>query len=324
MAGLIAASGYESLLNRTPLSLGAVYGGTIVDRNYEEDLLYHITNSSVLADLTTCGQVIEFVKPPRVGAWRPYEMNTHLIFDQPSSEGFSISICGSSYKAIKVDKDDIRRMCDHWAEYEAAFLEDAWNNLSMLWHNYALSGMQLQLSNRNFGNNAGRYQNINLGSVGNPLHLDVNNILSFFARMRDVLTDNGRWYEGQMFMVAPRAMETLLLETMFAKQMCCNTQDSVLFKGMKARDIMGFTLAVSDRLKPTVDPTTRRLIYPIIAGWTEAYAFVGDVVDAQIDPLSGSFGIGYSMKSVYGGGVIYPEALCKAYASFENNGTVAP
>ena len=321
MANTTVASGYKELLD-TPLGKGVVYAGTIIDRNFEEDMLYYVTNSKVLDELTRCGQVIQFNKPPRVGPWRQYELNQRMIPDQPTSDSFCITVCETAYKSIKVDKMTIYRACENWDAFETGFLNDAWYHLSELWHTSALTGMQLQVSNRNFGKNAGRYGNIDLGTIGNALHLTPDNIVSFFSKMRDVLQDNGRWYDGEMYIIVPRAMETLLLETMFAKQMCCNTGESVLFRGMKASDILGFTVVSTDRLRPVIDPATRRLVYPILAGWNEAYAFTGDILEAQIMPVPGSFGVTYDMLSVYGGGVVYPEALAKAYVTFSTDGVV--
>lgn len=321
MANTVAASGYKDLLE-TPLGKGVVYAGTIIDRNFEDDMLYYITNSSVLDELTRCGQVIQFNKPPRVGPWRPYELNQHMIPDQPTSDSFCITVCEMGYKSIKVDEMNIYRACNDWDAYEAGFLNDAWRQLSELWHNSALTGMQLQVSNRNLGKNAGRYGNIDLGSIGNALHLTPDNIVSFFSRMRDVLQDAGRWYEGEMFIIVPRAMETLLLETVYAKQLCCNTGELALFKGMRASDILGFTVVATDRLRPVVDPATRRLVYPILAGWNEAYAFTGDIVRARLKEMDATFGVTYDMLTVYGGGVVYPEALAKAYVTFSTDGIV--
>lgn len=323
MANTTVASGYKDLLE-TPLGSGVVYAGTIIDRNYEDDILYHITNSTVLEDLTRCGQVIQFNKPPRVGPWRQYELNQTLISDQPTSDSFCLTICDAAYKSVKIDKMSIYRACENWDAYETGFLNDAWWNLSELWHTAAITGMQLQVSSRNMGKRAGRYGNIDLGAIGNPLALSPDNIVAFLSKMRDVLQDAGRWYDGEMYMLVPRAFQTLLLETMFAKQLCCNTGESILFKGMKANDILGFTIVETDRLRPIVDPNTNRLVYPILAGWNEAYGFTGDIIEADLSPIPQSFGLTYNMLTVYGGGVIYPEALVKAYVTFSTDGIVTP
>ena len=318
---MISASGYKDLLN-TPLADGIVYAGTIVDRNFEDDWLYQVTNSRVLDPLLECGQVITFQKPPIVGSWRPYEKNQERVYDQPQGGNFCISICNQSYKSIKIDKQDIRAMCSNWDAYETAFLSDAWYNLSSLWHTDVLTGMSLQVASTNMGTKAGRYKNINLGTIGNALHLTPQNIIAFFDRLKTVLKQAGRWYEGEMFLLVPPAMISLLLQTLYEKQLCCDVSGSLMFKGLRAVDILGFTVIETERLEPTIDPATNRLVYSILAGWNEAYAFSGDIIDADIDKVPNSWGISYNMLSLYGGGVIYPDGLAKAYVTFSTEGNI--
>lgn len=323
MANDLVASGYKDLMD-TPLAKGAIYAGTIIDRNVESDLISAVSNTSVLSELTKCGQIVEFSKPPRIGGWRPYELNQDMIMDEPTSDKFCLTVCKRAYKSIKIDKETIRRMCDAWDDYEQGFLDDAWTQLSALWHLELLTGMQIAPSHRNVGATAGRHGNINLGTIGAPVHLTKDNLVNFYDRLATIFDINGRMYDGDMFVIVPRAMNTLLLETMFAKQMCCNTQESVLFKGVIASNILGFRVIQSDRLRPTIDPATKRLVYPIIAGWDKAFAFTGDIIDAEIRHAPGNnWGVVYNMMSIYGGGAIYPEALAKAYVTFETEG-VAP
>ena len=321
MANVISASGYKDLLN-TPLADGIVFAGMIIDKNFEDDWLHKVTNSRVLDPLLECGQVIQFQKPPQVGSWRPYEKNQERVYDQPKGGNFCISICNQAYKSIKIDKQDIRAMCDNWNAYEGAFLDNAWQNLSALWHTEVITGMQLTVSSKNMGAKAGRYKNINLGTIGNALHLTPQNIIGFFDRLQTTLKQARRWYNGEMFLLVPPAMISLLLQTMHEKQMCCDVSGSLMFKGLRAVDIMGFTVIESDRLEPTIDPATGRLVYTILAGWNEAYAFAGDVIDADIDKIPHSWGVSYNLLSLYGGGVIYPDGLAKAYVTFSTEDTI--
>lgn len=321
MANVISASGYKDLLN-TPLADGIVFAGMIIDKNFEDDWLHKVANSRVLDPLLECGQVIQFQKPPQVGSWRPYEKNQERVYDQPKGGNFCISICNQAYKAIKIDKQDIRAMCDNWNAYEAAFLDNAWQNLSALWHTDVITGMQLAVSSKNMGAKAGRYKNINLGTIGNALHLTPQNIIGFFDRLQTTLKQARRWYNGEMFLLVPPAMISLLLQTMYEKQMCCDISGSLMFKGLRAADIMGFTVIESDRLEPIIDPATGRLVYTILAGWNEAYAFAGDVIEADIDKIPHSWGVSYNLLSLYGGGVIYPDGLAKAYVTFSTEDTI--
>lgn len=321
MANTLSASGYKSILD-TPLATGISFAGMIIDKNFEGDWLDKVTNSRALDSLLECGQVIQFQKPPQVGSWRPYEKNQERVYDQPKGGSFCISICNQAYKSIKIDKQDIREMCDNWNAYETAFLDDAWKNLSALWHNDVLTGMQLAVSSNNMGAKAGRYKNINLGTIGNPIHLTPQDAIGFFDRLQTTLKQARRWYGGEMFLLAPPAMTSLLLQSLYEKQMCCDTDSSLIFNGLRARDIMGFTVIETERIEPTVDAATGRLVYPILAGWNEAYAFAGDVVEADIDKIPHSWGVSYNMLALYGGGVIYPDGLAKAYVTFSTEGTI--
>lgn len=319
---ITSASGYEAL-QATPLGSGVVYGGMIRDRNWETDLIPYISNTSVLDDLIRCGQVIEFRKPPRVGSWRTYEKNQNMVSDQVTSDTFCLTICNADYKSILFDKLDIWTACEHWEEFESAFLEDAWRQLSNLWQRSLLNGMILQASSRNTGKTAGRYNNIDLGTIGSPLELSPETILTSLAKFREVLSDAGRWYDGEMFMVVPNSFNTLMAETIYAKQWCCDPSETVLIKGFKAQNIQGFTVYESDKLRPTVNPSTSKLVYPLLFGWTDAYGFSGDIIEAELKPAPGNtFGLVYNMLTVYGGGIIYPEALARAYVSLSTDGTV--
>ena len=319
---LVAASGYEAL-RTTNLGKGIIYAGTIKARNWDDDFMPFIANTRVLDDLTKCGQVITFDKPPVTGAWRDYEKNQNMVTDQVTAESFCLSICRAAYKSIKFDQLDIDAACDNWDSFETAFLEDAWNNLSDLWKRDLLTGMSLQMSARNVGNAAGRYRNIKMGTIDAPLALSPETIVNFVAKTRELLRSVGRWYERQMFMLVPPEFGTLILQTAYDKQWCCDPSSSVLFNGLKASDIYGFQVIETDLLTPTIDKTTGRLIYPILAGWNDAYAFTGDIVKAEVkDSPGNSFGAVYNMLSVFGGGVVYPEALTKAYVTFSTDGLV--
>lgn len=317
-----SASGYEALAS-TALGSGIVYGGMIKDRNWESDFIPYICNTSVLDDLLRCGQVIQFNKPPRVGAWRTYELNQNLVSDQVTPESTCLSICRMGYKSIKFDKTDIYRACNHWTAFESAFLDDAWRQLSNLWQREVLTGMMLHTSSVNAGKTAGRYKNIDMGTVGSPLHLTPDNLINFLAKQRELLSDMGRWYDGEMFMLVPRQFNTLIMQTLYNKQWCCDTGSSVLIKGLKTPDLQGFTVYETDKLRPVVETGTNRLVYPILAGWQDAYGFAGDIIEAELaKPAGVNFGVLYNMLTIFGGGVIYPEALTKAYVTFSTDAVV--
>lgn len=319
---ITSASGYEAL-SATALGNGVVYAGTIRDRNWESDFMPFIANTRVLDDLTRCGQTIQFDKPARVGPWRQYEKNQNMVSDQVTPDSFCLSICKAGYKSIKFDKLDIARACDHWDAFENSFLNDAWRQLSDLWHRDLITGMMLQTSSNNMGNRAGKYNNIKLGTIGEPYALNPENLITFLSYLSELMDDAGRWYDGEMFLLVPRQFGTLISQTLYEKQWCCDTNSSILVNGMKTPDLQGFSVYESDKLRPTLDRSTMKMVYPLMFGWQDAYGFSGDIIEAELRHAPGnSFGVVYNMLSVYGGGVIYPEALGKAYVTFSTDGTV--
>lgn len=319
MSKPVAASGYKDIY-ATPLGKGVEWGGTLIPRKIEESIIPYVCNTSVLKPLTQCAELIEFRKPVEVGPWRPYEMNQRLIPDEPHADRVCLQICGQAYKSIKIDKETIRRACSEWESVESEMLDSAWNQLEEFLNNDLLTGMMTQVASYNLGKNAGLYGNIDLGTLVSPVDLTPDNIITFFTNMKQVFKDSGRWMDGEMFLVVPEQMLTLLMVTMFNKQLCCNMGESVLFKGLVAKNIYGFTVIESPRMRPTIDAATKKLVFPILAGWNEAYAHTSQIVEADLEKIPGSFGVQYNMLCVYGGGVIYPDALALAHVTFSTTG----
>ena len=319
---LNAASGYNPF-HRMIAESGTIYMKSLIDENREDDMLPYICNTSVLDELTKCGQVIQFDHELTLGGWRPYELNQELQHTQPRKDYSCISICGSHYLRIKVDNEDMRKMCDDWVEYERQFKKAAWEGLSDVWHNDVITGLLLGASDRNKGSKAGRYSNIDLGTATEPRDLTVDNIVLFLTDITRVIRESRRWYDGSMILLVPSAFRALLIQTAFSKQMCCVIGDSVLFKGLQVKDLLGFTLIETDRLVPHIS-NTGRLVYPVIAAWNEGYGFAGDVVESRVIESEKSFSRFYDFRTVFGGGAIYPDGIARAYVTLATDGVVTP
>ena len=320
-ANLITASGYNPFYQMLSKA-GAIYMKSLIDENREDDMLPFIANTSILDELTKCGQVIQFDHELTLGSWRPYELDQELQHTTPRKDYSCISICNTDYLRIKVDNEDRRRMCEDWVEYERQFKKAAWEGLSDTWHNDVLTGMMLGASSRNKGATAGRYGVIDLGTTDAPRDLTPDNLVLFVTDLMRVLEDAKRWYAGNMVLIVPKAFRALLIQTAFAKQMCCMINDSVLFKGLQVQDLLGFTLIETNRLQSFQDPNTRKLVHPIIAAWNESYGFAGDVVEVREVISERSFHTFFDFRTVYGGGAIYPEGLALSYVTLSTDGQV--
>lgn len=118
---LQSASGYGGL-DQTPLARPGYYN-EIIANVYEKDFLQMITNSRISERITACNQVVQILKAPEVGPWRPYQKNQELIPNQVTANAICLSICNAAYNAIKIDELDIHWACERWAQWEQAFLE---------------------------------------------------------------------------------------------------------------------------------------------------------------------------------------------------------
>jgi hypothetical protein len=314
MTGFASSSGHSGLAN-TPLARPQYYE-TIIDRNWGTEFLPEITNSRIDERLFKCGQTVQFMRSGHVAPWRKYELNQHIVPDQIAPDSFCMSICNQGYKAFKFEKQDIREACERWTEFEDSFLMSSYELLAELWRTYVLGAMILEASRFNKGVRAGRYRNINLGDLGAPIIVTPANIITHLTNLKTVLKYAKRWKDGEMFIVIPVGFEAIIAESTFAHQMCC-AENSVLIKGMKADSLLGFKVIEQDLLAPVIEPAAPSgIAHYVIAGWSEAFAFAGDIIDAEIRPVEGSFGIQYQMLATWGGRAIYPDGLAVAYWAF--------
>ena len=316
MTGFASSSGHSGLAN-TPLARPYYYD-TIIDRNWASEFLPEITNTQIDERLFKCNQTVEFARTGHVAPWRKYERNQKLVYDQLAPDSFCMTICNQAYKAFKFEKDDIRRACDRWSSFEDAFLKDSYEMLATTWRTYVLGAMIVEASRFNKGVKAGRYRNIDLGDLGAPIFITPGNIITHLTNLKTVLRYAQRWVEGEMFIVVPFGFDAVIANSAFAHQMgCCSAADSVLIKGMIADRLFGFKVIEQDLLDPVTEAgAPSGIAHYIVAGWSEAFAFAGDVVEAEVGTIPDSFGIGYKMLSVWGGKAVYPDALAVAYWTF--------
>lgn len=309
-----SASGYGGLEN-TPLArIG--YHDKIIANGYEDDFLGLIVNDRIVdGRVMTCNQVVQFQRQARVGPWKPYEKNQELVADQVSPESFCMRLCESAYKDIKFDNLDIAQACERWNSFESGFLDDAYQELSGAWRQYALTGMHLEASPHNKGVQAGRACDINLGTINNPIAITPANFARELAKLKRALMEAHRWVEGRMFIVIPPVIQELLVETPYANAMnlgsCADC--SILVTGQLPGKIMGFDVFVTNDVPSAVDPGTGDVAYYIIAGDKEAFAFVGDIIEGRLMHPTNYFGVRYQMLAVWGGKAITPDALAVAY-----------
>ena len=316
-AGLGLASGYGSI-HDTPLATKG-YHSRIIERGWEKDILGEIVNTRIVAQAFDCNQVVEFILQPDVGPWRKYEDNQVIKPDTVQITSVQMTLCNQAYKAIKIDNNLQRNLCQFWSKFEAGFLDSCYRELSGMWHSFVLSAMVLEADRRNKGANAGRERSINLGTVGAPVRVTPGNLPVNLMNLRNVLVHNNRWKNGEMFLIVPPEFSNVVIQSEYrlAADISCCKDPSMLLTGELPGQLAGFRTIESMRTISAFDPTVNKQAYYILAFWKEAFAFYGDITEGRIIEDKDYWGRQYQMAALWGGKAIYGDAIAVGYWTFE-------
>lgn len=316
-AGLGSASGYGSI-HDTPLAMKG-YHSRIIERGWEKDILGEIVNTRIVAQAFDCNQVVEFILQPDVGPWRKYEDNQVIKPDTVQITSVQMTLCNQAYKAIKIDNNLQRNLCQFWSKFEAGFLDSCYRELSGMWHSFVLSAMVLEADRRNKGANAGRDRSINLGTVGSPVRVTPANLPVNLMNLRNVLVHNNRWKNGEMFLIVPPEFSNVVIQSEYrlAADISCCKDPSMLLTGELPGQLAGFRTIESMRTISAFDTTVNKQAYYILAFWKEAFAFYGDITEGRIIEDKDYWGRQYQMAALWGGKAIYGDAIAVGYWTFE-------
>nr|DAW58911.1 MAG TPA: major capsid protein [Caudoviricetes sp.] len=316
-AGLGSASGYGSI-HDTPLATKG-YHSRIIERGWEKDILGEIVNTRIVAQAFDCNQVVEFILQPDVGPWRKYEDNQVIKPDTVQITSVQMTLCNQAYKAIKIDNNLQRNLCQFWSKFEAGFLDSCYRELSGMWHSFVLSAMVLEADRRNKGANAGRDRSINLGTVGAPVRVTPGNLPVNLMNLRNVLVHNSRWKNGEMFLIVPPEFNNVVIQSEYrlAADISCCKDPSMLLTGELPGQLAGFRAIESMRTISAFDQAVNKQAYYILAFWKEAFAFYGDITEGRIIEDKDYWGRQYQMAALWGGKAIYGDAIAVGYWTFE-------
>lgn len=312
-----SSSGYGGL-EATPLARPGYYN-TIIARVYERDFIPEITNGDIDERVMHCNQQVQVMLAPEVGPWRTYQKNQEMVANQITGEAICLSICNAAYNAIKIDKTDIHFACDRWAAWEEKFLDAAYESYVAMQREWVLTAMVLEASAGNKGSHAGKFANIDLGSRGNPVVVNKDNIPLRMAELQHVLMERLRWKDGEMFVVMPIAFRSVLAMSNFANASWTGTCKpcSIGIDGMWDMPLGGFNVIETTHAPFVVEPDGRVCFY-VIAGHRTAFAYMSDIIDGRLMEMERTFGIEYQMLAVWGGKMIYPDAIAVGYWTFSN------
>ncbi len=313
-----SASGYGGLA-ATPLARDGYYN-EIIARVYERDFIPEITNSEINERVVECNQRVQIMTAPEVGPWRTYQLNQEMVPNQVSADAICLDICNAAYNAFKIDELSIRFACDRWAAWEEKFLDAAYESYVAMQRTWVLTAMVMEADVRNKGAHAGKHGDIDLGSQGNPVVVNRNNIALRVTQLQQVLMEQLRWKDGEMFMVLPIAFRPVLAQSNYANSEWVGGCKTCSFgvDGMWDVPLAGFNI-IETTHSPFVVEQDGRVCYYVIAGHRSAFAYVSDIIRGRLVELEKTFGIEYQMLAVWGGKMLYPDAIAVAYWTFDNN-----
>lgn len=318
-APMQSASGYAGL-EATPLARPG-YFQDIMARIYERDFIPDIVNTEIDESIVECHQTVQIMKAPEVGPWRMMQKNQEMVPNQVSAEAISLNICNAAYNDIKIDQLDIRWACERWPQFEEKFLDAVYQRYVEMIRKWVLSAMILEASPRTKGAHAGFHGDVDLGSVGNPIVVNAQNMPLHFANLQRVLTEMLMWRDNEMFIILPPAFHTVLAMSNFANMAWIGDRAhdgrSVNVDGLWTQQINGFNV-IETVHAPLFRAENGKICYYVIAGHRSAFAFASSIVEGRIVQPERTFGLEYQMLAVWGGKMIYPEAIAVGYWTFEN------
>lgn len=315
-AGIQSASGYAGDINSTPLARIGYYNGFIA-RYYERDFIPEIVNSNIDERITRCNQTVQIMKAIEVGPWRPYQKNQDMIPNQVNNEAICLSICNAVYNDFKFDETDIYFACERWDQYEDMLLDAVYESYAAFQRDWVLTAMVLEASPMNKGHNAGPHGKIDLGASGNPVVVDKDNLALQISFLQNVLKQQLQWRSGDMFLVVPPDLQSLLMTSNYANAAWTGScaPCSTGIDGLWDRPLGGFKI-IETVHAPFAYEQDGRLCYYIIAGNSSAFAYASDIIEGRIVKGIRTFSAEYQMLAVWGGAMIYPEGIAVAYWHF--------
>jgi hypothetical protein len=220
-----------------------------------------------------------------------------------------------AYQDVKFDATDIKQACERWGPFEEKLLESIYQQYVDSQRQFVLGRMMAQVSALTSLNGAGRHRDVNLGAPGEPKQVTPQNLPMVFAELQRVLIEQGRWREGEMFIIVPPILRTYLGMSNYANSLfSCNCGGIV--SGMWDHQLWGFQPIESLHVPTRMDESGSLSFY-IIAGHREATAYASNIIESRLvttDP--NSFSVRYQFLVAWGAEVIYPDALAMGYWTF--------
>lgn len=310
-----SASGYSSKVN-SPFNQPEVLELISLKADIES-ITPEIAKAGIVESPKYVGQQIFLMHEPDGITWKPYEANQAMVPDQVTPTGECMSIDYSNYAALKVDNSDRYIMGDNYKGYYEKVIDKTAKKLAPMYDRFVLGQQILSATPNMRGNKAGKYANVDLGSIGNPIILNSKNIVTFFSVVSTLFENYGFGGE-EKFMVLPPEINAILVNSPFASYCQTGEKFGLLSSAYETpTKIMDFNLLISSVIDASRDPSKNEQIYYIPMGCTRATAFGGSVIEADEVKMEDSFGTKFRFQEVHGGKVVHPDAIAIAVVKFD-------
>jgi hypothetical protein len=310
-----SASGHSSKVN-SPFNQPEVL--ELVSLKAElESITPFIAKAGIIDSPRYVGQTIYVINEPDGLSWKPYEANQAMEADQVTPTGECITIDHTNYALLKVDNSEKHILGNDYQGYYDRVIAKTAKKLAPMYDKFTL-GMQILAATPNMrGNKAGRYGDVNLGSIGNPFILNKDNVVMFFSRL-NALFDTYGYSREEKFLVVPPEMAPILVNSPLASYCHVGEKFGIMTSEYELPpSIMGFNLISSSVIEATLDPSKGEQIHYLVAGVSKATAFGGSVVEADSVDMEDAFGRKFRFQEVHGGKVIDPEAIAVSVVKFD-------
>ena len=312
----------------------AVYSGNLIKEVMSSRMLanFHchtmfteITTGNHLDELRRCGDRIRFQYEPKALV-HCYTKNQELEIDDLETREKTCDIGKGMYWNLKMDHVDLQQICNS-PELIQAYTNDAVQQIKQSIEADILETMMLNVSPYNQGCCAGVVTGCyDLGDVGKCRDIDCNNILKWLTQVFSVLMESctvtpghgfGVDSNAEPFIVLPIKGWEVLMEAL-SKGCCLGGEDSnaPMVTGRIPRKINNFHIYVANNLM--FDVEGNKLVYPILAGRRDATGFVTTIEHMDECKSEKHFGKFFRGLQVWGGCVLYPEALTLSRVCFKD------
>jgi hypothetical protein len=221
--------------------------------------------------------------------------------------------------AFQFDDMTVHYTCN-WDAVEDRLLVNSYESYVALMRDFVFGEMITLASPENQGNKAGPYGDIDLGSFAAPLRITPDTVVDFLSNLAQILQNNFKYVENQIFLVVPYSFKALVHKSPYANSCYVGAGTSIIVDGKYPSKLEGFDVYETKYLPSVHSAVVDKRCHYIIAGHKEAYAYASDIILARIVRGENTPSTKYQMICAWGGAMVYDNYVVVAFAYFDNQG----